>query len=158
MQISAPTAAQSQAQPPAPEVTSDAETLALPGIPGIEESGPPPSPVDEEPQSAADDPYVSTVEGTTEETTSTETPPAPAPMEHESLGASSARPQGFGGLVPVIPKPATSVTTETTPKPVTTVTEEESKEVKETTSSEPVNPAIQPTVEAGASQPSNRRG
>ena len=108
MQISAPTAAQSQAQPSAPEVTSDAETLALPGIPGTEENGPPPSPVEEEPQSATVDPYVSTVEGITEEITSTEAPPAPAPTEHESLGAISARPQGFGGLVPVIPKPSTS--------------------------------------------------
>ena len=153
VQISAPTAAQSQDQPSAPEVTSDAETLALPGIPGTEGNGPPPSPVEEEPQSATVDPYVSTVEGITEETTSTEAPQAPAPMEHESLGATSERPQGFGGLVPVIPKPSTSEEKETTPKPVTTTTEEAPKEVKETTSSEPVNPATQPTVEAGTSQP-----
>ena len=61
VQISAPTAAQTQDQPSAPEVTSDAETLALPGIPGTEENGPPPSPIEEEPQSATVDPYVSTV-------------------------------------------------------------------------------------------------
>ena len=153
VQISAPTAEQSQDQPTAPEVTSDAETLALPGIPGTEGNGPPPSPVEEEPQSATVDPYVSTVEGIAEEVTSTEAPQAPAPTEHESLGTTSGRPQGFGGLVPVIPRPSTSEEKETTPKPVTTTTEEAPKEVKETTSSEPVNPAIQPTVEAGTSQP-----
>ena len=65
VQISAPTAAQSQDQSSAPEATSDAETLALPGIPGTEENGPPPSPIEEEPQSATVDPYVSAVEGIT---------------------------------------------------------------------------------------------
>ena len=153
VQISAPTAAQSQDQPSAPEATSDAETLALPGIPGTEENGPPPSPIEEEPQSATVDPYVSTVEGITEESTSTEAPPAQAPTEHESQGATSARPQGFGGLVPVIPKPSTSEEKETASNPVTMTTEKAPKEVKETTTSEPVNPAIQPTVEAGTSQP-----
>ena len=88
VQISAPTAAQSQDQPCAPEVTSDAETLALPGIPGTEGNEPPPSPVEEEPQSATVDPYVSTVEGITEEITSTEAPQAPAPTEHESRSMS----------------------------------------------------------------------
>ena len=55
VQISAPTAEQDQ--PSAPEVASDAETLALPGIPGTEGGGPPPSPVEEESQSATVDPY-----------------------------------------------------------------------------------------------------
>ena len=53
-------------------------------------------------------------------------------------------------MVPVFPKPFTSEEKETMSKPVTTTTEEASKEVKETTSSEP---AIQPTVEAGTSKP-----
>ena len=153
VQITAPAAAQSQDQPPAPEVTSDAETLALPGVPGADENGPPPSPIEEEIPSATDDPYVSTVEATTEGITSTETPPAPSPTEHESLGTSSARPQGFGGLVPVIPKPSTSEEKELASKSVTTTTEKVSKETKEATASDPVNPAIQPSVEAGTSQP-----
>ena len=106
--------------------------------------------MEEEPQSATVDPYVSTVEGTTEETTSTDAPQAPAPTEHESLGVTSERPIGFGGLVPVIPKPSTLEEEGRTPKPVTTTTEEAPKEVKETTPSEP---AIQPTVETGTSQP-----
>ena len=48
VQIPAPPATQSQAEPSAPEVTSDAETLALPGIPGPKEDGAPPSPIEEE--------------------------------------------------------------------------------------------------------------
>ena len=60
VQITAPAAAPSQDQPPAPEVASDAETLALPGIPGADENGPPPSTIEEEIPSATDDPYVST--------------------------------------------------------------------------------------------------
>ena len=51
-QTSESAAAQSQAQPSAPEVPSDAETLALPGVPGADENRPPPSPVEEEPPSA----------------------------------------------------------------------------------------------------------
>ena len=154
VQITAPTAAQSQDQPSAPEVTSDAETLALPGVPGADENGPPPSPIEEEPPSATDDPYVSTVEATTEGITSTETPQAPSPTEHESLGAPSARPQGFGGLVPVIPKPSTSEIRETASKSVTATTEKVSKEANEATASAPDNPATQPTVEIGTSQSS----
>ena len=150
VQVSAPTAAPTQDQPSAPEVDSDAETLALPGIPGTEGNGPPPSPVEEEPQSATVDPYVSTVEDTTEEITSTDAPQAPAPTGHESLGTTSERPIGFGGLVPVIPKPSTLGKEGRTPKPVATTTEEAPKEVKETTPSEP---AIQPTVEIGTGQP-----
>ena len=106
-QASESAAAQSQDQPSAPEVTSDAETLALPGVPGTDENGPPPSPVEEEPPSATVDPYVSTVEAATEGTTSTETPSVPAPTEHESIGESPAEPQGFGGLVQILPKPST---------------------------------------------------
>ena len=97
VQTSAPTEAQLQDQSSAPEVTSDAETLALPGIPGTEGSGPPPSPIEEESQSATVDPYVSTVEGITQETTAAEAPSVPAPTEHESTGVPPARPQGFGG-------------------------------------------------------------
>ena len=50
VQIPAPVATQSQAEPSAPEVTSDAEILAPPGIPGAKEDGAPPSPVEEEVQ------------------------------------------------------------------------------------------------------------
>ena len=111
-------AAQPQDQPSAPEVTSDAETLALPGVPGTDENGPPPSPVEEEPPSATVDPYVSTVEAATEGTTSTETPSVPAPKEHESTGESPAEPRGFGGLVQIIPKSSTPKEKEVASAPV----------------------------------------
>ena len=78
VQITAPPATQSHVEPTAPEVTSDAETLALPGIPGTKEDGAPPSPVEEEVQHATDDPYVSTAEGaTTGETAAPEPPVTP---------------------------------------------------------------------------------
>ena len=55
-----------------------------------------------------DDPYVSTAEGiTTEETAYTEPPPAPALSEHGLASVSSVARQGFGGWVPVIPRPLT---------------------------------------------------
>ena len=56
VQIPAPVATQSGAVPSAPEVTSDAETLALPGIPGAKEDETLPSPVEEEGERAMDDP------------------------------------------------------------------------------------------------------
>ena len=154
VQIPAPAATQSRAEPSAPEVTSDAETLALPGIPGAKEDEALPSPIEEEGERAMDDPYVSTVEGiTTEETAYTEPPPAPALSEHGLASVSSGARQGFGGLVPVIPKPISTEGTESATKPAANTAELASKEVKEATSSPTVNPAAQPTGEAEASKP-----
>ena len=154
VQIPAPVATQSGAEPSAPEVTSDAETLALPGIPGAKEDETLPSPIQEEGERAMDDPYVSTAEGvTTGKTAYTEPPPAPALSEHGLLGAPSMAQQGFGGLVPVIPKPTVTEGTESTTKPAANTAEMASKEVKEATPSAPVNPTAQPTGEAGASKP-----
>ena len=113
VQIPAPAATQSRVEPSAPEVTSDAETLALPGIPGAKDDEALPSPTEEEGERAMVDPYVSTVEGvTTEETAHTGPPPAPALTEHGSASASSGTRQGFGGLVPVIPRPISTEGTE----------------------------------------------
>ena len=63
VQIPAPVAVESGAEPPAPEVTSDAETLALPGLPGATGDENVPSPVEEEVERTMDDPYVSAGEG-----------------------------------------------------------------------------------------------
>ena len=153
VQIPAPAATQSRVEPSAPEVTSDAETLALPGIPGAREDETLPSPIEEEGERAMDDPYVSTAEGiTTEETAHTGPPPAPALSEHGLAGKSSGARQGFGGLVPIIPKPISTEGTEGATKPVATA-ELASKEVKEATSSSTVNPTAQPTGEAETSKP-----
>ena len=149
VQIPAPAAVQSRAEPSAPEVTSDAETLALPGIPGAKEDGTPPSPVEEEVEPATDDPHVSTVAQQEKLLTLSH----PAPAQHGLSGVSSVALQGFGGLVPVIPKPTIPEETEKTTKPVTTTTEVASKKGKEAAPSEPVIPTAQPTGEAEASKP-----
>ena len=152
VQIPAPVAVQSGTEPSAPEVTSDAETLPLPGIPGAKEDGTHPSPVEEEVEPATDDPYVSTVEGaTTGETADPE--PSPTSAKHGLSGVPSVALRGFGGLVPVIPKPTIPEETQGTTKPVTTTTEVASKEGKEAASSGPVIPTAQPTGEAEASKP-----
>ena len=63
MQIPAPVAVEPRPEPPAPEVTSDAETLALPGLPGATGDENVPSPVEEEIERTMDDPYVRAGDG-----------------------------------------------------------------------------------------------
>ena len=58
VQIQAPVAVEPTIAPPAPEVTSDAETLPLPGLPGAAEEEKVPSPVEEEIERTTEDPYV----------------------------------------------------------------------------------------------------
>ena len=61
-----------------------------------------------------DDPYVSTAEGVTTGETAAPEPPL-TPGRHGLSGVSSMTPQGFGGLVPVIPKPIATEGTERRP-------------------------------------------
>ena len=152
MQIPAPAATQSRAEPSAPEVTSDAETLALPGIPGAKEDETLPSPIEEEGERVTDDPYVSTAEGATSGEAANLEPPL-TPGRHGLSGVSSMTPQGFGGLVPIIPKPIISEETEKTAKPVVTTTEVTSRDIREATASPSANPAAQPIGEAETSKP-----
>ena len=101
VRIPAPVAVESTAAPPAPEVASDAETLALPGLPGGDENVP--SPVEEEVERTMDDPYVSAIEGVTlRESAPTETAPEAALPEHEGVATSSTF-MGTGGLIADIP-------------------------------------------------------
>ena len=152
VQIPAPVAVESRAEPPAPEVTSDAETLALPGLPGATGDENVPSPVEEEVERTMDDPYVSAGEGLASgESAPVETALEAAPTEH-TTGVTSSTSEGFGGLVPVIPIPTVSEVMETTAKRVVKPTETASKETKEATPSEPSHPAAQPT-EAESSKP-----
>ena len=150
VQIPAPV--ETRAEPPAPEVTSDAETLALPGLPGATGEENVPSPAEEVVERTMDDPYVGAGEGLASgETASVETALEVAPIEH-STDAESSTSKGFGGLVPVIPIPTVSEVMEITAKPVVKPSETESKETREATTSEPSNPTAQPT-EAESSKP-----
>ena len=134
-------------------LASDAETLALPGLPGATGDENVPSPVEEEVERTMDDPYVSAIEGVTSgESAPTETAPKAAPMEH-ARGATSSTLEGFGGLIQVIPIPTVSDVLGTTTEPVVKPTETVSKETKEAVSSEPSIPAVQPTGEAEVSKP-----
>ena len=81
-QIPAPVAVETTIPAPAPEVVSDAETLALPGLPGTTGEENAPSPVEEEVERTTDDPYVSAVEGVTSgELALTEIAPKESPTE-----------------------------------------------------------------------------
>ena len=62
VQIPAPVAVESTTLQTAPEIASDAETLALPGLPGATGDENNPSPVEEEVEPTTNDPYVSAVE------------------------------------------------------------------------------------------------
>ena len=108
MQIPAPVAVETTITTPAPEVTSDAETLALPGLPGATENENVPSPVEEEVERTTVDPYVSAAEGATSgETALAEPAPPIIPTEH-ARGVTSSPSKGFGGLSQVIPIPTVS--------------------------------------------------
>ena len=144
VQIPAPVE-QPRAEPHAPEVTSDAETLALPGLPGAREEGAVPSPVEEE-EHAINDPYVSTVEGEA----AIEPPTVPAPTE-QATGSTSASLRGFGGLVQVLPEPPVPEVVEKTAKPAAITAETASKETTETPS-ESVDPTAKPS--SGEAEPS----
>ena len=134
----------------APEVASDAETLALPGLPGTTGDENIPSPVEEEVERTTHDPYVSAVEGVASgEPASIEATPQ-EPIEPASAAATSTS-QGFGGLVQVIPIPAVPEEASIKTGPVKSA-ETAPKETKEAVSSEPTNPVAQQT-EAEAGKP-----
>ena len=82
----------------------------------------------------------------------TETAPEAVPTEHVR-GATSSTFVGMGGLVQVIPIPTVCEETGTTTESVTKPSETAPKETKEAVSSEPSNPALQPTSEAETSKP-----
>ena len=144
VQIPAPVAVETTTATPAPEVASDAETLALPGLPETTGDENVPSPVEEEVERTMDDPYVSAVEGVASgESAPTETAPEAAPTEH-ARGEKSSSSKGFDGLVQVIPIPtvpeAPGTTTESVAKPTETV----SKEAREAVPSESSSSAAKP--------------
>ena len=152
VQIPAPVAVEPTTDQSAPEIASDAETLALPGLPGAAGDEHIPSPVEEEVEHTTNDPYVSAVEGATlGELASTETAPQESPTEHARAASISAS-KGFGGLVQVIPIPTVSEASSATTGPVIKSSETAPKEAKEAVSSEPTNPAAQP-IEAETSKP-----
>ena len=133
--IPAPVAVEAATPPPAPEVTSDAETLPLPGLPGTAEEQNVPSRVEEEVERTMDDPYVTAFEGVTlRESAPTETTPVVTPTEH--MGASSPTFTGTGGLMADIPLPTVTDVTGTTTKSGVNPTEPVSKDTKEATSSQ----------------------
>ena len=107
VQIPAPTVEEITTTTPAPEVTSDAETLPLPGLPGAVESENVPSPVEEETERTMDDPYVNVLEGVTaNESAPHETvPPVAALQEHLGISTSSTIMTGAGGSGADIPLP-----------------------------------------------------
>ena len=106
VQIPAPVAVEPTTATPAPEVTSDAETLQLPGLPGAQADENVPSPIEEEGERTLDDPYVSAVEGgTVRESAPTETAPVAALPEHVRVASSSTF-IGTGGLMADIPLPS----------------------------------------------------
>ena len=125
---------------PAPEVTSDAETLPLPGLPGAVESENVPSPVEEETERTMNDPYVNVPEGITAiESAPPETAPSAAAGQ-EHIGLSSSGAGGSGVDIPSPEIPAVSGTgTESVHKPSEAV----SKEAQEAVSSESANPSVE---------------
>ena len=162
MQIPAPVAVESTTAQPPPEVTSDAETLALPGLPGTTGDENIPSPVEEEVERTTHDPYVSAIEGVASgEPASTEATPQESSMEPVRAATTSTS-KGFGGLVQAIPIPTVSEETIAKTGPMIKSTEMASKESREAVSSEPTNPVAQkietevskpPSGEAEASKP-----
>ena len=127
VQIPAPVAVESTTAQTAPEITSDAETLALPGLPGGTRDESNPSPVEEEVEPTTDDPYVSAVEDAASgEPVLTEAPPPETPMEPLREAATSIS-TGFGGLVQVIPKPVVPEVPSAKAGPVIKSTETASK-------------------------------
>ena len=151
VQIPAPVAVEPTTAPPAPEVTSDAETLPLPGLPGAAEEENVPSPVEEEIERTMDDLYVTALEGVTlRESAPTETAPVVTLTEH--MGATSST---FIGLMADIPLPTVTAVSGTATESVVNPTEPVSKDTKEATSSEPVNPTVEPpSAEADAEKSS----
>ena len=152
VQIPAPVAIEQRPEPPAPEVTSDAETLALPGLPGATGEENVPSPVEEEVVRTMDDPYVSAGDGLASE----ESPPVETAQEavptQQTAEVTVKEFEGFGGLRQIIPIPKVSDVIPPTTKSVSKPADTASTKGGEAATSEPAIPTVQPS-EAAASKP-----